>query len=228
MNLSGRRAYLSKINVVNRGSGSGKDDYLVVDVCIPIHMRDEDGQPVDDPFRDWIKEQLVRPQILDLVDFGRLRDLDPEEATPAQIDRLETVKRRASMEVELVQPVPHAWSQTLRLSAEAAVAGDFDEPDACDARNAEWNEENTPRLRMQSAVAEPKMRVDLHGDVGASVTLRVRCRTCFVSDVGPLEVGRLQRFPVRLDLEVRGEQMSLTLGSRPTATPIVDSMLDGA
>lgn len=226
MNIQGRRAYLSGIRVECK-SGSGKGDYLVADICIPLRIRDEDGDVVDDELRDWLKEQLVRPQILDPVDFGRLRELTPDEATPAQVDRLEAIKRRASMEAEIVQPVPHAWSQTLRISAEAAVEGDFDD-DESSGDDAEWDPAHPPRLNMSSAVAEPKMRVALLGDRSATVTLRVRCRTSFVSNIGPLDVGRLQRFPSLLDIEVRGQQLALTLGVKPTATPIVDSMLDGA
>lgn len=229
MNITGRRAYLSGIKVESK-SGASKGDYLVVDVRIPIRIRDEDGQPCDDELRDWLKEQLVRPQILDPVDFGRLRDVKPEDATPAQLDRLEVIKRRAFMDVEMAQPVPHAWSQTLRLAAEAAVAGDFDEHDPGDAHDVEWDDEHPPRLFMGSAVCKPKMRVELRGDLSASVTLRVLCRTSFVSSTSPLDLGRLQRYPVRLDLEVRGQQLALTLatGAKPGATPIVDSMLDGA
>lgn len=229
MNINGRRAYLSGIRVESHG-GAGKGDILVVDVRIPIRIRDEDGQSATDDLRDWLKDELVRPQVLDPVDFGRLRELKPEEATPTQLDRLETIRRRASMAVEMVQPVPLAWSRTLRLTAEAAAADDFDEHEAGDAHDVEWDGDHPPRLFMGAAVAKPKMRVDLVGDVSASVTLRVMCRTSLVSGTSPLDIGRLQRFPVRLSLEVIGQQLALPLPRRsaPTDTPVLDSMLDGA
>lgn len=221
MNITGRRAYLSGIRVESHG-GAGKGDILVVDVRIPIRIREDEGQATADELRDWLKDHLVRPQVLDPVDFGRLRELKPEEATPTQLDRLEAIRRRASMDVEMVQPVPEAWSRTLRIAAEAAV-----DPDEHDA---EWDDDDPPRLFLGSAVAKPKMRVELHGDLSASVTLRVLCRTSLVSDTSPLDIGRLQRYPVRLDLEVLGQQLALPMPRRsaPTDTPVLDSMLDGA
>lgn len=120
MNIAGRRAQLSGFKVESKTSGDNKGDFLVCDLTIPLQIR-KNGELVDDDLRDWLKEQLVRPQILDPVDFGRLREIKPEEATPAQIDRLESIKRRASMDVEMVQPVPHAWARELYIHAEAAA-----------------------------------------------------------------------------------------------------------
>lgn len=99
-----------------------------------------------------------------------------------------------------------------------------------DSPDPEWDVANPPELTMSSAVCDPKMRVEIQGDRSASVTIRVRCRTAFVSAVSPLAIGRLQRYPVRLDLEVVGQQLALPMPRRsaPTETPVLDSMLDGA